>query len=154
MNKIPDDLYEPIDEGAKKYTYPRKPVGKRNSVNYKLTIGGVDFFLTLGEYSNGDLAEMFIDINKQGSAMRSLFNCIAILTSLGIQYGIPLKVFTNFFSYMHFEPCGPVVGYPRIKQGSSIVDVIFRLIGIEYLKMEEYADDSSGIGDTINKPIL
>lgn len=149
-----DSLYEPVPDESKKYTYPRKPPKKRKSFTYKIKIGGTDIFLTTGEYPNGDLAEIFIDVNKQGSTMRSLLNCIAILTSLGIQYGVPLKVFTNFFSYMHFEPNGLVDGYPRIRNGTSIVDVIFRLIGIEYLSIEKYADDVPGSGDTINKSIL
>lgn len=123
---------------------------KRLSTNYKLQVGGSNVYLTLGTFPNGKLAEIFIDMNKEGSTMRALLNCIAILTSLGIQYGIPIETFVRFFSYMKFEPAGPVVGYPRILYGHSIVDVIFRLIGIEYAKLEAYADDTDNNGDTIN----
>lgn len=135
-------------------TFPRRPESKRKAVNYKLTVGNLNVYLTLGEYPNGELAEIFIDVNKQGSAMRSLFNTIAILTSLGIQSGVPIRLLVEFFSYMNFEPNGLVIGYPRIKYGQSVIDVIFRLIGIEYLGLEEYADDTKAIGDTINRASL
>jgi ribonucleoside-diphosphate reductase alpha chain len=135
------------------FTYPRKFPSKRYSKIHKIDIGGVSFFLTTGEYDDGTLGEIFIDINKEGSTLRSMFNCLAIAISLGLQYGVPLKTFVSFFSYMKFEPSGVVVGYNRIKKGYSIVDVIFRLLGIQYLKLEEYADDTSGTGDTIHKSV-
>jgi len=133
---------------------PRRLNPRRKAINRKITIGGLNVYTTEGPYPNGDLAEVFIDLNKEGSTMRALYNCIAILTSLCIQYGCPVEVLTKFFANMNFEPNGKVIGYPRIKYGQSVIDVIFRLIGIEYLGLEEYADDTKAIGDTINRASL
>ena len=97
-------------------------------------------YLSAGEYEDGTLCEIFIDINKQGTLIRGLFNCLAIAVSLGLQYGVPLQTFVSFFSRESFEPSGPVYGHPKIKRASSIVDCIFRLLGKEYIDKDGFND--------------
>ena len=85
-----------------------------------------------GEYENGDIGEIFIDMHKEGAAYRSMMNCFAIAVSLGLQYGVPLKEYVDVFTFTRFEPSGPV-DHPNIKFATSIVDYIFRLLAMEYL---------------------
>jgi len=102
---------------------------------------GHEFYLGVGRYDDGSLCEIFIDIQKEGSIIRGLFNCLAIAVSLGIQYGVPLKTFINFFSQVSFEPSGPVYGYPPIRKAKSIVSCIFRLLGKEFIDRDGFNDE-------------
>jgi len=105
---------------------------KRNGFTQKAKIGGQTVFVRTGEYEDGTLGEIFIDMHKEGASFRSLMNCFAISVSIGLQYGVPLDEFVNKFTFTRFEPSG-MVDHPNIKNASSIVDYIFRLLGFEYL---------------------
>ena len=89
-------------------------------------------FLRTGEYGDGTLGEIFIDMAKEGATMRSMMNCFAISISIGMQYGVPLEEFVDKFAFTKFDPSG-FVEHPNIKSTTSIVDFIFRVLGYEYL---------------------
>ncbi len=105
---------------------------KRRGFTQKAKIGGQVLFLRTGEYSDGTLGEIFIDLAKEGSTLRSLINCFAIAVSIGLQYGVPLEEFVEKFVFTKFEPSG-IVDHPNIKSTTSLVDFIFRALAYEYL---------------------
>jgi ribonucleoside-diphosphate reductase alpha chain len=95
--------------------------------------------LRTGEYDDGSLGEIFIDMHKEGAAFRSLMNCFAMAVSIGLQYGVPLDTYVEQYTFTKFEPHGVVEGHPNIKFATSIVDYIFRVLGVEYLKRYDFA---------------
>jgi ribonucleoside-diphosphate reductase alpha chain len=105
---------------------------KRRGYTIKSKVGGQAVFLRTGEYGDGTLGEIFIDMAKEGATMRSLLNCFAIAVSIGLQYGVPLEEFVEKFIFTRFEPAG-MVSHPNIKNATSIIDYIFRALGYEYL---------------------
>jgi ribonucleoside-diphosphate reductase alpha chain len=105
---------------------------KRRGFTQKARIGGQVLFLRTGEYNDGTVGELFIDLAKEGSTLRSLMNCFAISISVGLQYGVPLEEFVDKFVFTKFEPSG-MVDHPNIKTTTSIVDFIFRSLAYEYL---------------------
>ena len=105
---------------------------KRRGFTQKARIGGQVLFLRTGEYTDNTLGEIFIDLAKEGSTLRSLMNCFAISISVGLQYGVPLEEFVEKFVFTKFEPSG-MVDHPNIKTTTSIVDFIFRSLAYEYL---------------------
>ncbi|MEY3113997.1 MAG: hypothetical protein RL423_176, partial [Bacteroidota bacterium] len=105
---------------------------KRRGFTQKARIGGQVLFLRTGEYNDGTVGELFIDLAKEGSTLRSLMNCFAISISVGLQYGVPLEEFVDKFVFTKFEPSG-MVDHPNIKTTTSIVDFIFRALAYEYL---------------------
>ncbi|KAA9325679.1 vitamin B12-dependent ribonucleotide reductase [Adhaeribacter soli] len=109
---------------------------KRNGFTQKAKIDGHTIYIRTGEYSDGTLGEIFIDMYKEGASFRSLLNCFAISLSLGLQYGVPLDEFVSRFTFTRFEPAGRVE-HPNIKQATSIFDYIFRLLAFEYLERHD-----------------
>ena len=105
---------------------------KRRGFTQKAKINGQALFLRTGEYGDGTVGEIFIDMAKEGATMRSMLNCFAISISIGLQYGVPLEEFVEKFVFTRFEPCG-MVDHPNIKTTTSIVDFIFRALAYEYL---------------------
>ncbi len=105
---------------------------KRRGFTQKAKVGGQVIFLRTGEYADGTLGEIFIDLAKEGSTLRSLMNCFAISISVGLQYGVPLEEFVEKFIFTKFEPAG-MVDHPNIKTTTSLVDFIFRALAYEYL---------------------
>jgi ribonucleoside-diphosphate reductase alpha chain len=105
---------------------------KRRGFTQKAKINGQAIFLRTGEYGDGTLGEIFIDLAKEGSTLRSLMNCFAISVSVGLQYGVPLEEFVEKFVFTKFEPAG-MVDHPNIKSTTSIVDFVFRCLAYEYL---------------------
>lgn len=105
---------------------------KRRGFTQKAKINGQALFLRTGEYSDGTLGEIFIDMAKEGATMRSMLNCFAIAISIGLQYGVPLEEFVEKFVFTRFEPSG-MVEHPNIKSTTSIIDFIFRSLAYEYL---------------------
>ncbi len=105
---------------------------KRRGFTQKAKIGGQVIFLRSGEYSDGTLGEIFIDLAKEGSTLRSFMNCFAIAISVGLQYGVPLEEFVEKFVFTKFEPSG-MVDHPNIKITTSLVDFVFRALAFEYL---------------------
>jgi ribonucleoside-diphosphate reductase alpha chain len=105
---------------------------KRRGYTQKAKINGQTIFLRTGEYGDGTLGEIFVDLAKEGSTLRSLMNCFAISISVGLQYGVPLEEFVEKFVFTKFEPAG-MVDHPNIKSTTSIVDFVFRALAYEYL---------------------
>jgi ribonucleoside-diphosphate reductase alpha chain len=106
---------------------------RRKGFTWEARVGGQKVYLRTGEYDDGALGEIFIDMHKEGAAFRSLLNCFAISVSLGLQYGVPLEEYVEKFIFTRFEPQG-MVEHPNIKIATSIIDYIFRVLGMEYLK--------------------
>jgi ribonucleoside-diphosphate reductase alpha chain len=112
--------------------------GKRGGFTQKATVGGQTIFVRTGEYEDGTLGEIFVDLHKEGATLRSLMNCFSIAVSLGLQYGVPLEEYVDKFTFTRFEPAGMVSGHDNIKSATSIIDYIFRMLGFEYLGREDF----------------
>ncbi len=129
------------DEAAQEGTpMPRRrPLpAKRHGFTQEARVGGHKVYLRTGEYQDGTLGEIFIDMHKEGAAFRSLINCFAIAVSKGLQYGVPLSEFVDTFIFTRFEPQGIVEGHPNVKMSTSVVDYIFRVLGMEYLGRTDF----------------
>ena len=122
---------------------------KRRGFTQKAKINGQAIFLRTGEYADGTVGEIFIDMAKEGATMRSMLNCFAISISIGLQYGVPLEEFVEKFVFTRFEPSG-MVDHPNIKSTTSIVDFIFRVLAYEYLKRTDLVHvlDKPEVGNT------
>jgi ribonucleoside-diphosphate reductase alpha chain len=117
----------------------RKLSSKRYGITQEAKVGGNKIFLRTGEYDDGSLGEIFIDMHKEGAALRSVMNCFAMLVSIALQYGVPLEVLVEQFVFTRFEPQGPVQGHDRVKFATSVIDYVFRAVGVEYLKRDDLA---------------
>ncbi len=117
----------------------RRLPDRRAGYTQKTRIGNHKIYLRTGEYDDGTLGEIFIDMHKEGAAFRSMTNCFAIAVSLGLQHGVPLDEFVDAFLFTRFEPNGMVEGNPHIKMTTSIIDYIFRELAITYLERHELA---------------
>ena len=117
----------------------RKLPHRRNGYTQKAVIGGHKLYLRTGEYEDGTLGEIFLDMHKEGAAFRSLMNSFAIAISLGLQHGVPLEEFVEAFIFTRFEPNGMVTGNDSIKMSTSIIDYIFRELAISYLGRNDLA---------------
>ncbi|HEX7366474.1 MAG TPA: vitamin B12-dependent ribonucleotide reductase [Pelobium sp.] len=106
---------------------------KRRGFTQKASIDGQTVFVRTGEYGDGTLGEIFVDMHKEGATFRSLMNCFAIAVSVGLQYGVPLEEYVEKFTFTRFEPAGMVTGHANIKSATSIIDYIFRMLGYDYL---------------------
>jgi ribonucleoside-diphosphate reductase alpha chain len=113
---------------------------RRKGYIQKATIGGHKVYLHTGEYDDGELGEIFIDMHKEGAAFRSLMNNFAIAISIGLQYGVPLDEFVDAFAFTRFEPAGSVTGNDSIRSATSILDYIFRELGVSYLDRTDLAN--------------
>ncbi|MGC2239770.1 MAG: vitamin B12-dependent ribonucleotide reductase, partial [Acidimicrobiia bacterium] len=112
---------------------------RRSGYNQEARIGGHKVFLRTGEYDDGTLGEIFIDLAKEGATLKGILSCFAIAVSKGLQYGVPLEEFVDTFTFQTFEPRGMVEGHSNIKMANSIVDYVFRALGVEYLQRDELA---------------
>ncbi len=137
---------EPQDSIQLALPTPSRPHGlrvrlpkKRRGFTQEARVGGHKIFLRTGEYDDGTLGEIFIDMHKEGAAFRSLMNCFAMSVSVGLQYGVPLETYVEQFTFTRFEPQGTVEGHPNVKLATSIVDYLFRVLGIEYLNRYDLA---------------
>jgi ribonucleoside-diphosphate reductase alpha chain len=117
----------------------RRMPERRSGYTQKAVIGGHKLYLRTGEYQDGTLGEIFLDMHKEGAAFRSLMNCFAIAISLGLQHGVPLEEFVDAFVFTRFEPNGPVKLNDHIKMSTSIIDYIFRELAITYLDRNDLA---------------
>jgi ribonucleoside-diphosphate reductase alpha chain len=109
---------------------------KRRGYTIKAKVGGQAIFLRTGEYGDGTLGEIFIDMAKEGATMRSLLNSFAIAISVGLQYGVPLEEYVDKFAFTRFEPAG-IVDHPNIRSATSVLDYIFRVLAYEYLDRDD-----------------
>ena len=112
---------------------------RRKGYTQKAVVGGHKVYLRTGEYEDGRLGEIFIDMHKEGAAFRSLINNFAIAISLGLQYGVPLEEYVDAFTFTRFEPAGSVQGNDAIKMATSVLDYIFRELAVSYLGRTDLA---------------
>jgi ribonucleoside-diphosphate reductase alpha chain len=112
---------------------------RRKGYTQKAMVGGHKIYLRTGEYEDGRLGEIFIDMHKEGAAFRSLMNNFAIAISIGLQYGVPLEEFVEAFTFTRFEPSGMVTGNDTIKMATSVIDYLFRELAISYLGRQDLA---------------
>ena len=144
-------LVKEIIKGNERSKMPER----RKGYTQKAIVGGHKVYLRTGEYSNGALGEIFIDMHKEGAGFRAMMNNFAIAVSVGLQYGVPLEEFVDAFTFTKFEPAGMVQGNDSIKNATSILDYIFRELAVSYLdrtdlahvKPEGASFDDIGIGD-------
>ncbi|MBU2867164.1 vitamin B12-dependent ribonucleotide reductase [Pacificibacter marinus] len=128
---------------------------RRKGYTQKSIVGGHKVYLRTGEYQDGNLGEIFIDMHKEGAGFRAMMNNFAIAVSVGLQYGVPLEEFVDAFTFTKFEPAGMVQGNDSIKNATSILDYIFRELAVSYLdrtdlahvKPEGHAFDDLGRGE-------
>jgi ribonucleoside-diphosphate reductase alpha chain len=116
---------------------------RRTGFTQKASVGGHKVYIRTGEYEDGTVGEIFLDMHREGAAFRSLMNCFAIAVSLGLQYGVPLEEFVDAFVFTRFEPSGIVSGHDRIKMATSVIDYVFRELAITYLSRNDLAQVSS-----------
>ena len=128
-----DKKEDPLRPALRRQRLPKKRIG----FTQEARVGGQKVYLRTGEYENGALGEIFIDIHKEGAAYRSMMSCFAIAVSLGLQYGVPLEEYVNVFTFTRFEPQG-IVDHPNVKYATSVVDYIFRVLGMEYLGRTDF----------------
>jgi ribonucleoside-diphosphate reductase alpha chain len=118
----------------------RRLPDRRKGYIQKAAVGGHKVYLHTGEYDEGSIGELFIDMHKEGAAFRSLMNNFAIAVSIGLQYGVPLDEFVDAFVYTRFEPAGRVTGNDSIRSATSILDYIFRELAVSYLDRSDLAN--------------
>ena len=112
---------------------------RRKGYTQKAIVGGHKVYLRTGEYPDGTLGEIFLDMHREGAAFRSMMNCFAIAISLGLQHGVPLEEYVEAFVFTRFEPNGVVAGNDAIKMSTSIIDYIFRELAVTYLARHDLA---------------
>ena len=118
----------------------RRLPDRRKGYIQKATVGGHKVYLHTGEFDDGELGEIFIDMHKEGAAFRSLMNNFAIAISIGLQYGVPLEEYVDAFVFTRFEPAGEVTGNDHIRKATSILDYIFRELAVSYLGRDDLAE--------------
>jgi ribonucleoside-diphosphate reductase alpha chain len=128
--------------------YHRRLPARRRGFTQEARVAGHKVYLRTGEYDDGKLGEIFIDMHKEGAAFRSMINCFAIAISKGLQYGVPLEEFVDTFTFTRFEPQGMVGGHPNIKMATSIIDYVFRVLGLEYLGRTDLAQVPPELGES------
>jgi ribonucleoside-diphosphate reductase alpha chain len=116
---------------------------RRTGYTQKANVGGHKVFLRTGEYEDGSLGEIFIDMHKEGAAFRSMMNNFAIAVSIGLQYGVPLEEFVDAFIFTRFEPAGIVQGNELVKMATSVTDYVFRELAISYLGRYDLAQGTT-----------
>ncbi|MDJ0922514.1 MAG: hypothetical protein QNI84_15405 [Henriciella sp.] len=150
--------YLPVSDPQAAVSRTRLP-DRRKGYIQKATVGGHKVYLHTGEFDDGSLGEIFIDMHKEGAAFRSLMNNFAIAVSLGLQYGVPLEEYVDAFVFTRFEPAGEVTGNDQITRATSILDYIFRELAVSYLAREDLAELGDvthdglgrGLGDGIER---
>jgi ribonucleoside-diphosphate reductase alpha chain len=139
VEMIAERIVERVIEREREVARREKLPNRRKGYTQKAVVGGHKVYLRTGEYEDGRLGELFIDMHKEGAAFRSLMNNFAIAISLGLQYGVPLEEFVDAFTFTRFEPAGLVQGNDTIKNATSILDYIFRELAVSYLGRNDLA---------------
>jgi ribonucleoside-diphosphate reductase alpha chain len=138
--EVKADAVHGAEEIVRRYVSRRRRLpDRRAGYTQKARIGNHKVYLRTGEYEDGTLGEIFLDMHKEGAAFRSMTNCFAIAVSLGLQHGVPLEEFVDAFLFTRFEPNGIVQGNPHIKMTTSIIDYIFRELAITYMDRHDLA---------------
>lgn len=137
---------------VKEYLRTRRALpNKRSGYTQKIAMGGHSIYLRTGNYADGSLGEIFIDMNREGALLRALMNCFAISVSLGLQYGVPLEEFVDVFTFTRFEPNGMVSRHDHIKMATSIMDFIFRDLAINYLGRYDLAHVKPDVQEAVEE---
>ncbi len=136
---VAERIVERIIEREREVARRQKLPNRRKGYTQKANVGGHKVYLRTGEYEDGSIGELFIDMHKEGAAFRSLMNNFAIAISLGLQYGVPLEEYVDAFTFTRFEPAGLVQGNDTIKSATSILDYIFRELAVSYLGRTDLA---------------
>ncbi|GIL00763.1 MAG: ribonucleotide-diphosphate reductase subunit alpha [Alphaproteobacteria bacterium] len=145
--KVSERVVERIVEKAVRER--EKLPDRRKGYTQKAVVGGHKVYVRTGEYDDGRLGEIFIDMHKEGAAFRAMMNNFAIAVSLGLQYGVPLEEYVEAFTFTRFEPAGMVTGNDAIKNATSILDYIFRELAVSYLGRHDLAHvDTSNFSNT------
>ncbi|MBO0738369.1 MAG: vitamin B12-dependent ribonucleotide reductase, partial [Alphaproteobacteria bacterium] len=150
---VAERIVERVVERVVQQSHRRRLPNRRKGYTQKAVVGGHKVYLRTGEYEDGSLGEVFIDMHKEGAAFRSLMNNFAIAISIGLQYGVPLEEFVEAFTFTRFEPSGIVEGNDAIRMATSIPDYIFRELAISYLDRGDLAHAQPGdlMPDTVGK---
>ena len=150
---VAERIVEKIVERITVLREREKLPGRRKGYTQKAVVGGHKVYLRTGEYEDGRIGEIFIDLHKEGATLRSLLNNFAIAISLGLQYGVPLEEYVDAFTFTRFEPQGPVQGNDTIKYATSILDYVFRELAISYMGRFDLAhiDPSEASFDALGK---
>jgi len=139
-DKEHNDIIKVAEKIIHRYIAKRRRLpDRRSGYTQKAKINGQSVYIRTGEYENGQLGEIFIDMHREGAAFRSLLNCFAISISLGLQHGVPLEEFVDAFVFTRFEPSGIVTGNAKIKMATSVIDYIFRELAVAYLGRNDLA---------------
>lgn len=150
--KGPKEVQTQIIERVYHRADRRRLPKKRSGFIREAYVGGHKVFLRTGEFEDGTLGEIFIDMYKEGASFKGLMNCFAVLASKALQYGMPVEELVDSFTFTRFEPAGPVEGHETIKYSTSILDYVFRSIGYDYLKRTDFvhvkAVDEIPVDDT------
>ena len=151
--QLAERIVERVVERVERMREREKLPDRRKGYTQKAVVGGHKVYLRTGEYVDGRIGEIFIDMHKEGAAFRSLMNNFAIAISVGLQYGVPLEEYVDAFTFTRFEPAGFVQGNDAIKNATSILDYVFRELAISYLGRTDLAHvDPSDIGhDALGK---
>jgi len=136
--KGPKEVQEQIVERVYHRSERRYLPKRRKGYIREAYVGGHKVFLRTGEYQDGSLGEVFIDMYKEGASFKGLLNCFAVLASKALQYGMPLEELVDSFTFTRFEPAGAVQGHNAIKNSTSILDYVFRSIGYDYLGRKDF----------------
>ena len=148
--QVAEKIVERVIERVERFREREKLPDRRKGYTQKAVVGGHKVYLRTGEYQDGRIGEIFIDMHKEGAAFRSLMNNFAIAISIGLQYGVPLDEFVEAFTFTRFEPAGLVQGNDAIKNATSILDYIFRELAISYLGRNDLAHVApEDIGNTV-----
>ncbi len=139
VSKVSERVVEKMIEKVVYKSGRHKLPGRRKGYTQKAVVGGHKVYLRTGEYEDGSLGEIFVDMHKEGAAFRSMMNNFAMAISIGLQYGVPLEEYVEAFSFTRFEPSGMVSGNDAIKMATSILDYIFRELAISYLGRTDLA---------------
>ena len=134
----PQQVQQQIAENMRNELIRRRLPKKRKGFVREAYVGGHKVFLRTGEYENGEIGEIFIDMYKEGASFKGLLNCFAVLTSKALQYGVPLEELVDTFTFTRFEPAGIVEGHEAIKNSTSILDYVFRSLGYDYLDRTDF----------------
>jgi ribonucleoside-diphosphate reductase alpha chain len=136
--KGPKELHEVISAKVERKATRYKLPPRRKGIIREANVGGHKLYLRTGEYEDGTIGEIFIDMYKEGAAFRGLLNSFAILASKALQYGVPLEELVDSFTFTRFEPAGFVEGHEAIKNSTSILDYVFRSLGYDYLGRTDF----------------
>ncbi len=154
-NKEKNDLVKVAEKIIHRYIAKRRRLpDRRKGYTQKAKINGQSVYIRTGDYDNGQLGEIFVDMHREGATVRSLLNCFAISISLGLQHGVPLEEFVDAFVFTRFDPSGPVRGNDRIRFSTSVIDYIFRELAVTYLSRNDLAHVDPNTIEPITKNIV